>query len=215
MSARFSSPCAAACACTRWACARSAASVCPEITQGRTVPAGRLSAVSSGAVSSGVFSSGVFSSGAEPSVTGGAGLSTVSRMTESRMTDVSAPTGAAVADVTPAGAAGSWGAVGRAAACSRTTCAFVPLIPKEDTTARRGRSTSGQGVGAVSSRTAPAAQSTCEEGSSTCRVAGSRPWCIASAILITPATPAAAWVCPMFDLIDPSHSGRSAGRSRP
>ena len=30
-------------------------------------------------------------------------------------------------------------------------------------------------------------------------------------ILITPATPAAAWVWPMFDLTEPSHSGRSAG----
>ena len=28
-------------------------------------------------------------------------------------------------------------------------------------------------------------------------------------ILMTPTTPAAAWVCPMLDLIDPSHSGRS------
>ena len=32
---------------------------------------------------------------------------------------------------------------------------------------------------------------------------------IASTILITPATPAAAWVWPMFDFTDPSHSGRA------
>ena len=38
---------------------------------------------------------------------------------------------------------------------------------------------------------------------------GSTPCCSASTILITPATPAAAWVCPMFDFTEPSHSGRS------
>ncbi len=32
-------------------------------------------------------------------------------------------------------------------------------------------------------------------------------------ILITPATPAACWACPMFDLTEPSHSGRSSGLS--
>ena len=30
-------------------------------------------------------------------------------------------------------------------------------------------------------------------------------------ILMTPATPAAAWVWPMLDFSEPSHSGRSAG----
>ena len=30
-----------------------------------------------------------------------------------------------------------------------------------------------------------------------------------------PATPAAAWVCPMFDFTDPSSTGRSGGRSCP
>ena len=38
-----------------------------------------------------------------------------------------------------------------------------------------------------------------------------RPWRIASAILITPPTPAAAWAWPMFDFTEPSHSGRSLG----
>ncbi|GAA0487245.1 hypothetical protein GCM10009544_55700 [Streptomyces stramineus] len=33
--------------------------------------------------------------------------------------------------------------------------------------------------------------------------------------MITPATPAAAWVCPMFDFADPSHSGRPSGRPCP
>ena len=47
------------------------------------------------------------------------------------------------------------------------------------------------------------------DGSSTCRVRGSTPCRIAITILITPATPAAAWVWPMFDLTEPSHSGCS------
>ncbi len=38
---------------------------------------------------------------------------------------------------------------------------------------------------------------------------------MAFTILITPAIPAAAAVCPMFDFTEPSHSGRSADRSRP
>ena len=34
-------------------------------------------------------------------------------------------------------------------------------------------------------------------------------------ILMTPAMPEAAWVWPMLDLIDPSHSGCPSGRSWP
>jgi hypothetical protein len=74
------------------------------------------------------------------------------------------------------------------------TCAFVPEKPNDDTPARRGRSVSGQAVASVTSRTEPAAQSTCADGSSTCRVAGTTPWAIAWTILMTPATPAAACV---------------------
>ncbi len=117
------------------------------------------------------------------------------------------------------GAACSWGAgvrAGAGAGCSRRTWALVPLMPKEETPARRGRpSASGQTVASTSRETAPESQSTCGVGSSTCRVRGSSPWRIASTILMTPATPAAAWVCPMFDFTDPSHSGRSSGRSCP
>ncbi len=61
----------------------------------------------------------------------------------------------------------------------------------------------------VSSSTAPADQSTCEDGSVTCRVFGSSSFCMAMTILITPATPAAPWECPMFDFTDPSSNGRS------
>ncbi len=52
-------------------------------------------------------------------------------------------------------------------------------------------------------------------GVSTWRVAGSRPCRIAMTILMTPATPAAAWACPMLDLMPPRSSGRPSGRLRP
>ncbi|GAB1814541.1 hypothetical protein MUNTM_35800 [Mycobacterium sp. MUNTM1] len=95
---------------------------------------------------------------------------------------------------------------GASGAASTMTCALVPLMPNDDTPARRGRS-AFQGCASVSSDTAPADQSTCGLGASTCSVAGSVSWRIACTILITPATPAAACVWPMFDLIEPSHNG--------
>ena len=72
------------------------------------------------------------------------------------------------------------------------TCAFVPLIPKDDTPARRGPSPAGHGRDSVNTDTAPADQSTCGVGTSTCNVCGITPCRIACTILITPATPAAA-----------------------
>ena len=93
--------------------------------------------------------------------------------------------------------------------------ALVPLIPNEDTAARRGRWWGGQGVLWVSRDTAPADQSMWGEGSSICKLAGRIPARIAITILITPATPAAAWVWPIFDLIDPNHNGASPPRSCP
>jgi len=95
------------------------------------------------------------------------------------------------------------------------TWAFVPLIAKDETAARRGCPVSGQGADSVSSDTAPLDQSTCGEAVAACRVRGSRPCRMAMTILTTPATPEAACVCPMFDLTEPSRSGRSSGRSRP
>ena len=94
-------------------------------------------------------------------------------------------------------------------ASSKITWALVPLMPNEETPARRGRPLPSQAAGSVSSSISPASQSTLEEGASTCRVFGRTPSRIASAILITPATPAAAWVWPMLDLIEPSRSGSS------
>ncbi|GAA3673013.1 hypothetical protein GCM10022420_061880 [Streptomyces iranensis] len=102
-----------------------------------------------------------------------------------------------------------------AGASSRITWALVPLMPNDDTPARLGRSAGSQGRASASSRTSPADHSTCGDGSSACSIAGSVPCRIASTILITPATPAAPWVWPMFDFTDPSHNGRSSGRSCP
>ncbi|BBY08978.1 hypothetical protein MNVI_42960 [Mycobacterium noviomagense] len=79
-----------------------------------------------------------------------------------------------------------------AGAASMITCALVPLIPNDDTPARRILSSAGQGRGSVSNATDPADQSTCGLGTSTCNVAGNSSWRIACTILITPATPAAA-----------------------
>ncbi|GAA2962138.1 hypothetical protein GCM10010483_01570 [Actinokineospora diospyrosa] len=92
-------------------------------------------------------------------------------------------------------------------ASSMITCALVPLTPNDDTPARRTRSPRGHGRAAVNSDTAPADQSTCRDGSSTNSVAGNTPADSAWTTLITPATPAAAWVCPMLDFTDPNHSG--------
>ncbi len=99
--------------------------------------------------------------------------------------------------------------------CSRTTCALVPLRPNAETLARRGRPVTGHGRSSVTSSALPSVQSTCGDGRSTWRVRGTVPCSIAMTILMTPATPAAAWACPMFDLTEPSSSGRSSGRSWP
>ncbi|GAB3690930.1 hypothetical protein GCM10027597_47050 [Saccharopolyspora tripterygii] len=100
-------------------------------------------------------------------------------------------------------------------ACSMIAWALVPLSPNEDTAARRGSPVSGHGVFSVTSRTAPADQSTCEDGSSTSSVRGTTPLRIAMTILMTPATPAAACVWLMLDFTEPSSSGRCSSRLRP
>ena len=80
---------------------------------------------------------------------------------------------------------------------------LVPLMPKEETAARRGRPLGCHSTSSVSSSTLPFDQSTLEEGVSTWSVLGSRPSRMAIVILITPATPAAEAAWPMFDLIEP------------
>ncbi|GLY15225.1 hypothetical protein Kisp01_22400 [Kineosporia sp. NBRC 101677] len=115
-------------------------------------------------------------------------------------------------------AAGSWVGDGLlsagasrvvAGACSRIRWALVPLIPKEETPARRGCPFSVHSRASASSSTEPALQSTWVVGASTLSVRGSVPARIAITILMIPATPAAAWVWPMFDFSEPSQSGFS------
>ncbi|GAB3451000.1 hypothetical protein GCM10027436_48090 [Actinophytocola sediminis] len=77
-------------------------------------------------------------------------------------------------------------------ACSRMTCALVPLTPNADTAPRRGRPTTGHSRDSANNDTAPDDQSTCDDGSSTCRVRGITPCRNAITVLITPPTPAAA-----------------------
>ena len=93
--------------------------------------------------------------------------------------------------------------------------ALVPLTPNDDTAARRRCPLRAHARPCVNSRTVPHDQSTCGDGSSACSVLGKKPCPIDSTILMMPATPAAACVCPKFDLIEPSHSGCSANRSCP
>ncbi len=120
------------------------------------------------------------------------------------------------ADSTHGTTEGTWGAFRAAGtsgsgsgACSMIVCALVPLIPNDDTAARSGCPFGCHSCASVRSSTAPDDQSTCGDGASTCNVLGNTPWRIARTIFITPATPAAAWVWPMFDFTEPSQSGRS------
>ncbi len=64
---------------------------------------------------------------------------------------------------------------GVSGACSRMTCALVPLTPNDDTPARRGRPVSGHSRDSLSRSTAPADQSTRDDGVSAWRVFGTVP----------------------------------------
>ncbi|RPK83650.1 hypothetical protein EES47_24810 [Streptomyces sp. ADI98-12] len=119
--------------------------------------------------------------------------------------------------VPPAGRVAAAAGAGSSAgvACSRTACALVPLMPKEETAARSGRPALAHSVFSVIRRTVPLDQSMWLEGSAACRVRGRVPWRIAMTILMTPATPAADWVWPMLDFTEPSSSGSPGSRSLP
>ncbi len=115
-------------------------------------------------------------------------------------------------DSTNGTATGSWATASTgstAGACSMIVWALVPLMPNDEMPARRGRSFAGHSRASVSSSMLPSAQSTCGERWSACRVFGRTPLRRAMTILMMPATPAAACVCPMLDLSEPSHSGSS------
>lgn len=98
-------------------------------------------------------------------------------------------------------------------ACSSTTCALVPLKPKELTPAMRGPSHS---VSSVGTSTGTSSQRTCSLGRSKCRCGGIRPWCSDSATLIRLDIPAAASRCPRLVFTEPTRSlaaGSRSGRS--
>jgi hypothetical protein len=132
-----------------------------------------------------------------------------------RPTPASASTGAEVEPPTAEPSSASFATDATTGASSTITWALVPEMPKEETPARRVRLPLGQGVASASSSTSPASQSTFEDGASTWRDAGNSSCRRASTTLITPATPAAAWVWPMLDLTEPSSNGPRSPRSAP
>ena len=104
----------------------------------------------------------------------------------------------------------------RAGASSSTTCAFVPLMPNDDTPARRTRDASlRHGRASCNSDSPLPSHSICSLGRSACSVFGRSSCCNDSTILITPNTPAAACACPMLDFDDPNHSGCASPRVGP
>ncbi len=141
--------------------------------------------------------------------------SSLSAWALSACSDLADSTHGTTAGPFPADAGTASGAGSSNGACSMTTCALVPLTPKEETPARRGAPVSGHGVSSDGRASSPADQSTCSEGRSMCRVGGIAPCWRAITVLTRPAAPAAAWVWPMLDLTEPSQSGRPSGRLLP
>src|SRR5438067_9350148 len=101
-------------------------------------------------------------------------------------------------------ARGVWGVCG---ACSRMRWALVPLMPKEEMAARRGWLVWGQGIVVVRRETAPLCQLMWGVGWLMWRVLGRVACCMARVILMMAAMPAAAWVWPMLDLMEPRWMG--------
>ena len=87
------------------------------------------------------------------------------------------------------------------------TWAFVPAMPKELTPARSGPGTSGHGPSSRRICTGIVPQAIAGFGSSKWSDGGSRRWRRLSATLISPATPAAPSVWPMFVLTEPTTQG--------
>jgi hypothetical protein len=81
--------------------------------------------------------------------------------------------------------------------------ALVPEMPKEEMAARRGWLVVGQGVGWVRRVRWVVFQSMWGVGVVMCRVCGRWAWLMARIILMVLVTPAAAWVWPRLDLMEP------------
>ena len=107
-----------------------------------------------------------------------------------------------------ADSASSWGPssgseAGSAGACSSTTCALVPPTPNELTPARSGPFASLHSLMAALTTNGVVGKSMAGLGRSKCRLGGSRRSLSDSAVLITPAAPAAITRCPKLLLTEP------------
>jgi hypothetical protein len=85
-------------------------------------------------------------------------------------------------------------------------CAFTPPNPNAFTPARRGPA--GTSHGSLRAIVRKRVADSSERGSSQWSVGKSTPWWIASAALMSPATPAAGIVWPIIDLTEPSTARR-------
>ena len=100
-------------------------------------------------------------------------------------------------------------------ASSSTTCALVPLMPKELTAAKRGRFVRGQAIGSRATLTGSVSHGRFGLRSPNSGCPGIDSCCIARTALSRPAIPAAGSRCPRFAFADPRTSGLSAGRLLP
>ncbi len=91
----------------------------------------------------------------------------------------------------------------------------MPVKPKPETPATRGRGPRRQVVGRSATRTFIWSQAISGLGSVKCRLAGIRPCRSASTVLMTEAMPAADSQCPMLLLTEPRCSGWPGSRPGP
>jgi len=81
--------------------------------------------------------------------------------------------------------------------------------PKELIPASAGRPVAGHGAGEIAAASGAFSRASSRCGVLIRNVAGMRPWCNASAVFASPASPAAASTWPMFDFTEPIRHGRS------
>ena len=94
-----------------------------------------------------------------------------------------------------------------------TTWALVPLTPKEDTAARRGRLTSGQSRASAAMTNFDAPGPACGVRVVKCNWRGMWPRATLSTVLMKPVTPAADSRWPRLVFTEPSTSGAEPSRS--
>jgi len=101
----------------------------------------------------------------------------------------------------------------RSGASSSTAWALVPPIPNELTPARRGAAERGQARAVALTKNGVCSNAICGFARSKCRLGGRTPWWSASAVLMSPATPAALSRWPRLDLSEPIAQDSRAGAS--